>query len=377
MARRKKSIVTLLCSVVVLSITPVNAAESISIPLDEQVLQQDSASTKEKLDSILETSVTQAVYAAENNPYIEQYLIEQEADPNENYLGNPEEEEKIALEALNIIYKEDIKVGELLAKLTENDEMIKKATSLNRDRIIEVLHIIVDNFFKVDESEKDLLLGYMERYAVNVGDKASIELYHENKKNYDSAKISPFASYDRAAAGEWAYKNYNKYSTDYPAFTGGWGSDCTNFVSQAMHVGGGLPFKGDWYVYKKNSKYLVPTSAEELDYSWDLADPSPFISVQAFYDYWRSRSTVYAFSHDYYVSNHETIYYKHIYKGDVVVFSKGVSGVLTMPTHIMIVSAYDTNNEDFKLAGHSNERQAYPLLDAIEAYAQVEFFCID
>lgn len=202
MARWKKSIVTLLCSVVVLSITPVNAAESISIPLDEQVLQQDSASTKEKLDSILETSVTQAVYAAENNPYIEQYLIEQEADPNENYLGNPEEEEKIALEALNIIYKEDIKVGELLAKLTENDEMIKKATSLNRDRIIEVLHIIVDNFFKVDESEKDLLLGYMERYAVNVGDKASIELYHENKKNYDSAKISPFASYDRSLPPE-------------------------------------------------------------------------------------------------------------------------------------------------------------------------------
>lgn len=95
MARWKKSIVTLFCSVVVLSVTPVNAAESTSIPLDEQILQHDSASSNEKLDSILETSVTQAVYAAEGNPYIEQYLIEQEADPNEDYLGNPEEEEKI------------------------------------------------------------------------------------------------------------------------------------------------------------------------------------------------------------------------------------------------------------------------------------------
>ncbi|WP_369293408.1 amidase domain-containing protein, partial [Alkalihalophilus pseudofirmus] len=31
---------------------------------------------------------------------------------------------------------------------------------------------------------------------------------------------------------------YNKYSKDYPKFTGNFGTDCTNFVSQAMLVGG-------------------------------------------------------------------------------------------------------------------------------------------
>jgi hypothetical protein len=41
----------------------------------------------------------------------------------------------------------------------------------------------------------------------------------------------------------------------------------------------------------------------------------------------------------------------------------------------MIISAYDTSNKDFKLAGHSNERQALPLLDAISpAYGDYDYF---
>ncbi len=45
-----------------------------------------------------------------------------------------------------------------------------------------------------------------------------------------------------------------------------------------------------------------------------------------------------------------------------------------MPTHAMIISAYDTGKKDFKMAGHSVERQAKPLLEIMPAYTYVEFF---
>ncbi|GKX31552.1 hypothetical protein SH1V18_40320 [Vallitalea longa] len=47
-----------------------------------------------------------------------------------------------------------------------------------------------------------------------------------------------------------------------------------------------------------------------------------------------------------------------------------------MPKHAMIISGYDDENEDFLLAGHSNNRQAYELLNAIDNYIVVEFIYI-
>lgn len=179
--------------------------------------------------------------------------------------------------------------------------------------------------------------------------------------------------YDGGTAANWAYNNYNKYSTNFPAFKV-WGSDCTNFVSQALYAGG-KSMAGNWYCYKKNSKYLVPTNATQLNYSWRLSDPSPWISVVTFNDYWKPKSTVHGYDNDNYKTNHAAIYQGvSIYRGDVVVLHKGVAGWITYPTHVMIISDYDLNNKDFKLAGHSKERQAYPLLQAITGYSYVEFF---
>lgn len=59
-------------------------------------------------------------------------------------------------------------------------------------------------------------------------------------------------------------------------------------------------------------------------------------------------------------------------KGDVVVFHKGIAGIATVPTHLMIISAYDSANKDFKLAGHTNNRQALPLLEARLNYSTIE-----
>ncbi|MBQ3066290.1 MAG: hypothetical protein IJC98_08645 [Clostridia bacterium] len=45
------------------------------------------------------------------------------------------------------------------------------------------------------------------------------------------------------------------------------------------------------------------------------------------------------------------------------------------PSHAMIISAYDYYEKDFLCAGHSNERQALPLLEAIENYDSVRILC--
>ncbi|MBT2286508.1 amidase domain-containing protein [Paenibacillus polymyxa] len=318
----------------------------------------------------------------EQNPYIELYKKEKEQTlaqhnfVNRDELVDPLEEERVILQTLDSYFKQDIKVAEILHK-NLNQDVYEKTISLKKEDKIEVMHLIEDSYsIAADSEEQEILMGYLTRYSRSSGDERA-----ENFKNRltTAEKSAPefqlLAAYNSAAAGNWAYNNYNKYSTNYPAFTA-WGSDCTNFVSQAMHVGGGKPMSGNWSAYKKNSTYLVPKNATELNYSWTFSDPSPWISVEQFSKYWIPKSTVYSYSKDNYEKNHKSIYLGSIAKGDVVIFSKGVAGWITTPTHLMIISDLDGLNRDFKLAGHSNERQAYPLLSAIKSYDYIEILKI-
>ena len=70
-----------------------------------------------------------------------------------------------------------------------------------------------------------------------------------------------------------------------------------------------------------------------------------------------------------------TYYASPIYRGDVVILCKKTLW-WTTPSHAMIITQYDNTNQDFKLAGHTSDRQAYPLLTAIANYAQVRFLCL-
>jgi energy-coupling factor transporter ATP-binding protein EcfA2 len=151
------------------------------------------------------------------------------------------------------------------------------------------------------------------------------------------------------------------------------------FISALGIIGGILPGRLllQYVVTMQNTDEMqmpvVLINAEQLNYSWSLSDPSPWISVSEFDKFWRPKATARYYSHDYYTANHETIYGYAIYRGDAVILHKGIAGWITIPTHAMIISRYDTANKDFKLAGHSNERQAYPLLSAIANYSEVEF----
>lgn len=154
------------------------------------------------------------------------------------------------------------------------------------------------------------------------------------------------------------------------------GGDCTNFVSQALYHGNMSMFD-DWYCHKKNSTYLEPKSSTELDYSWTLADPSPWISVNEFDSFWSNYyNNYYEIKKDDYVNNHSNYYYNYpIYRGTVVILCTSTLW-WTKPSHAMIITGYDTANYDFRLAGHTYSRQDYPLLSAIENYASIRVYSL-
>lgn len=355
------------------------------------------------LTTIAKPMITNAEGEISKNPYVQAYLNEKNAasiseKKPEEYLVDPEVEEKIIIATLEEYYIEDIEVANILKNYFDDPSTELNVLAAERDGKINIMKNIKKLYFEIDnEYEQEKLRGYLERYARGCQDEISIKFLSELISQYDSISspvediekkvdvlkndinlsninlASYIGSYNRSAAANWAYDNAPYYSTSYPAFNNGWGNDCTNFVSQAMHVGGKMQMQGDWYCYKKNSTYLRPTSAAQLDYSWTLSDPSPWVSAKQFYSFWTSRTSTSYYSVDRYRREHESIYATPIYRGDVVIFHQGVANFVTVPTHVMIISKYDAANKDFLLAGHSNIRQAHPLLTAISGYAEIQF----
>lgn len=309
---------------------------------------------------------------SQNNPYVTEYLAEHNQNGTHSYSKADTADDAISKNVLTYYYTEDLKVANILTKACNSDFTVL-AISLQKQDKINVMHRIKDIYSTVPSStEKSTLLAYMGRYATDSCDSDSIDFYKNTVSNMQRL-MSININYDGDSAADWAYNNYNQYSSDYPAFIN-FQSDCQNFVSQAMHVGGGMAMQGTWYCYKKNDTYLAPNSMDQLNYSWSLADPSPWISVAQFNSYWGSRVATEDYSHDSYKLNHNSIYSHSIRKGDVIQLEEGIANWITYPTHAMIISQYDVANSDFKLAAHSHERQAYPLLQAINDYVGVKFF---
>lgn len=341
-----------------------------------------------------------------NNPYVQMYLTEKKQKSTEftsnsqpkDYLVDPKTEEEIIINTLNEYYKEDKDVVKILKKYIKDTNLELNTLATKKDGKINTMRIIEKLYWDVkDNNEQEILKGYLKRYARSSKDDISISFYNnliptstpkeslkenmEKQNNFSTSTLttnilntaSYTGIYNAPSAGDWAYNNYSSYNSNFPAFNNGYGSDCTNFVSQAMNIGGKMPMQGNWYCYAKNYTYPNPSSATQLNYSWSLSDPSPWISVTEFEKFWSSRATTFYCSTSYYQSNHATVYNRPIYRGHVVILHKGISDFITVPTHCMIISKYDYSNQDFLLAGHSNNRQAYPLLQAISSYAEIEF----
>lgn len=332
----------------------------------------------------------------DENGYIEQYHVEQEENVvPETEIVDPAIEEKIILETLEVYWEEDLKVAEILATELQDESVKPLVLSIEKEDKIKAIELIKKTYENVNVEQKEALHDYVERHSKGIQE-PEVEEYldtlddieEEYLEAQEDALKSPTtisrasltnteglvttaasSGYNAAAASNWAFTNYNKYSKNYPKFGGDY-SNCTNFISQAMHVGGGIKKQGNWTVTRKNTTHHIVNNASQLNYSWKFTDPSPWISVREFAKFWRPKSTTRTVSNAQYLHNQKNYQTQRV--GDIVIFSKVAAGVVTVPTHAMIIT--QKTSTDFNLAGNSVERQKHPLKTAIQSYSSIEFF---
>ncbi|MGN0595671.1 MAG: RICIN domain-containing protein [Hominimerdicola sp.] len=198
--------------------------------------------------------------------------------------------------------------------------------------------------------------------------------YDYNKTGNDEWIFEPVEQYNTELAVNYAKKNFDKRTMTYPDMDG-LGGDCTNFVSQCL-LAGGIHFQNDWYVYKKNKSNSRPANTNQLDYSWTLEDPSPWISAKQFNKYFDRFIKTQTYKGSYILSNPNIIYNLGYYKGDVILIMDG--GMLFgsyLPFHSMIITDYGKYNgyKNFRVTYHSNDSVDVNLLEIAKIYPDSYF----
>lgn len=161
----------------------------------------------------------------------------------------------------------------------------------------------------------------------------------------------------------YARKNYNKSVSAYPNVSS-LGGDCANFTSQCM-LSAGIHYQNDWYTYRKNGNYSAPTTVSQLNDTWELADPSPWISAVQFGKYWKNHSTYHYYKGSEILNNPSLAWNLSITKGDVIQIASNTLGILGNSTHTMYITGYA--NSTYLLTYHSSPTLEKSLLDICAA----------
>ena len=254
--------------------------------------------------------------ASNQNPYVEAYLseLEQRGTPLTGTKSNDGDE---TIASLNSYYQKDVELSTLIKEYAPANFDVCLICSIEKEDKIAAMHMMQSIYDQIDDVAcTNLINDYFRRYANDSGDSQAITFYNgifdyaqsrktilaeistdrsatkqelETEMDARRSNTRATAAYDdnfsASTAGQWAYNNYDQYNENFPAFNNGFGSDCTNFVSQALYFGG-MEMHDTWYCHKKNNDYPSPASAAQLDYSWTLEDPSPWISAKEFNNYW-------------------------------------------------------------------------------------------
>lgn len=171
---------------------------------------------------------------------------------------------------------------------------------------------------------------------------------------------------------KYARKNatISPFTSAYPDLSS-MGGDCTNFVSQCM-VASGIHYQNSWYVYKKNNKYLHPdypsqnsglSDYYQLNYSWNLDDPSPWISAKYFNSYWSKKVNCYTYSGSDLAKNKYVN--GSIGAGDVVQYGTSFLGTF-QAKHIMYITGRDNSVNEYTVCAHTNNRNDMELIKTIK-----------
>ena len=299
------------------------------------------------------------------------------------FYANAEQTEKTVKSDKFNYYREcDDKTGKILEKYDailngENNNYYSLATSMSESKTdrIAALNFIKSIYNKVNSSEQKILKSYVLSYAPYTNNIGLIKFCKDLNETKKSKSVETYSAND---AVNYAYQYWQNYNPTYPDLND-IGGDCANFVSQCLFAGG-KQMSGDWYIYQKNNTYMKPANTTQLNQSWDLADPSPWISAKEFNNYWSDYCTTYEYTLSNYESNHSSIYNSgNVKSGDVLLLLERVLWWYE-GNHVMIIVGLDSTNTDFIYAGHSNDRIDGTILgnicDSYGSNYKIKFFSI-
>lgn len=273
-------------------------------------------------------------------------------------------EKNYSISSLNKASNE-VNLANQLYSLTNDLNLKNKIISVERqdkiDAMLEMINILEK--YSINIELENLIKNYISQYGPYTENDTLINYAHSLYNN----GIQPRSTYSRTSAVNYAYTWWNSYNlASYPNLTY-LGGDCANFVSQAL-VAGGKTTDSNWYIRKLNSNNNTPTTVSQLNSSWSVSNPSPWISAVEFNNYWSSRATsteTYAASLVY--NNQQYVYNRPFYIGDAVQILVAnywwYEGY-----HTMLITSYDSTNKDFKLTYHTTNRKDVNLNSIANSY---------
>lgn len=312
------------------------------------IISTNTVFANEEIDNVDFSEQEEKIAASSKNTISDSMTIEEAKTIEELY------QKRLQLEK----EKENV-TAKLLYQKTKSPKLMLKANSnLKKDKIDAMLAMTkIIKSQRLSTEELQMFNSYISKYAPYAGNKY-LEDYNQEIVSASYPSTRAVSSYNSTAAVNYAYQYWNSFNTSsYPNLTY-LGGDCANFVSQCLYAGG-VSMQGDWYISKLNNNNPAPVTTTQLDNSWQLADPSPWISAKEFNDYWGSRANHTIVHASDYVYNYPTqVYLMDYYKGDVVqILAKELwwwNGY-----HTMIITNYGSN--DYLLTYHSTEKKDVTL----------------
>ena len=240
----------------------------------------------------------------------------------------------------------------------------------------------VKQFFRITDNDNFSHAIYtngsncMKIVAVQGGscsDTANVYQSTYNQTGSDQWLIEPATGYNATYAAQYALDNYDDHLKTYPNCENLRG-DCANFVSQCL-AAGGYHYQGNWNVNKINNVNPAPSNTTELDDSWELSDPSSWISAKYFKYYWQQHVSYNDFTVNDILQSQATSSTNYV-KGDVVQILEYNFGWGYVGVHTMIISQQPSNFNDkanYKVSYHSSPSYNKLLSTVLNHYVNGDY----
>lgn len=172
----------------------------------------------------------------------------------------------------------------------------------------------------------------------------------------------------------YAKANYNYYMDAYPCFESPY-YDCTNFVSQCLLAGGQIHQYqyNNWFIERKNTVYSNVSNNSQLDYSWSLSDPSPWISAKQFKKTFYSDRKIASYTGANIINKISEVWGLNVFTGDVIQVADNIFGLIGDAEHTMYITGTSERYVGgqiwpcYTVTYHSSNRLDVNLIDFVSA----------